>query len=236
MVVLVAPSIPHSSYLHRRPPAVRVVFVRHWVLKCTWPPPHHLSSCEFILTLASMANTAFSTLPLELRQDITSYLSNSDINSLRLTCKQFNETVFLRVDRLFLSVSPLNVEGFRNIASHERFRHQVTEIVWDEARLNRDPHRTGEIHEGHELLSDEDEPHNDREWCPNYSPYYQEEIRERHSCEEETGCPIWFKSACQRKLQSLRQRKGNDVDRPDHIARQAQVSAQLPATGMLGTL
>lgn len=126
-----------------------------------------------------MVYTSLPSLPPELWGYITSYLSNNDIKSLRLTCSQFNNAVFFRLDRVFLSANPLNVEVFRNIASHEKLRHQVTEIIWDEACLIRGPPRTPESHEGHELLSDEDdEPANSntREWNKHYSELYQEEM------------------------------------------------------------
>ncbi|KAJ5570873.1 hypothetical protein N7535_004533 [Penicillium sp. DV-2018c] len=115
-----------------------------------------------------MAYTSPPALPLELWSCIASYLSNADMKSLRLTCKQFNNTVSLRLNRVFLSANPLNIEVFRNIASHDKFRHQVNEIIWDEARLHRGPERIQDINEGHELVSDEDEPYNDREWAAEY--------------------------------------------------------------------
>ncbi|OJJ88627.1 uncharacterized protein ASPGLDRAFT_31751 [Aspergillus glaucus CBS 516.65] len=42
------------------------------------------------------------------------------------------------------------------------------------------------------------------------------------------GCPKWFKRECEDNLDDLRQRKGTDVDRPDHVARREQVYAQPP--------
>lgn len=177
-----------------------------------------------------MVYTSLPSLPPELWGYITSYLSNNDIKSLRLTCSQFNNAVFFRLDRVFLSANPLNVEVFRNIASHEKLRHQVTEIIWDEACLIRGPPRTPESHEGHELLSDEDdEPANSntREWNKHYSELYQEEMLERHEDEEGVnGCPNWFKDACEENIEILKSRKNRDVDRPDHLARREQVLAQ----------
>jgi hypothetical protein len=92
-----------------------------------------------------MAYTSPPTLPLELWDCIESHLSNADIKSLRLACKQFNNTVFLRLNRVFLSANPVNIEVFRNIASHDKFRHQVNEIIWDEARLYRGPARIAKL-------------------------------------------------------------------------------------------
>ena len=178
-----------------------------------------------------MAYTSLLFLPLELWGYTTSYLSNTDIKSLRLACSQFNDAVFLRLNRVFLSANPLKVEVFRNIASHEKLRHQVTEIIWDKACLTRCPPRTPESHEGHELLSDEDdEPANSntREWAKHYSELYQEEMLERHEDEEGNGCANWLKGACEENIDILKSRKNRDVDRPDHLARREQVLAQPP--------
>ncbi|KAJ5124494.1 uncharacterized protein N7515_008319 [Penicillium bovifimosum] len=172
-----------------------------------------------------MADTSAPALPLELWSCIVSHLPNADIKSLRLTCKQFNNIVSLRLNRVFLSANPLNIDVFRNIASHDKFRHQVNEIIWDEARLHRGPARTDETNEGHELLSDEDEPDNNREWAAEYYPEYREEIIERHEYEEGDRCPKWFKKGCEETLYVLKRREDRDVDRPDLIARREQVLA-----------
>lgn len=83
--------------------------------------------------------------------------------------------------------NPLNRDVFRGIASHDKFRHRVTEIIWDDARLVRGPRQTWDNFEGHELLSDEDEPGNMREWAEECHFYARECISERHQHEEEEG-------------------------------------------------
>jgi hypothetical protein len=70
-------------------------------------------------------------LPFELWSCIAGYLTNADVKSLRLTCAQFNNAVPLRIDRVFLSANPLNIEVFRKIASHKKFRHSVNEVIRD---------------------------------------------------------------------------------------------------------
>ncbi|KAJ5576480.1 hypothetical protein N7535_003406 [Penicillium sp. DV-2018c] len=180
-----------------------------------------------------MADTSPPALPLELWSCIESHLSNTDIKSLRLTCKQFNNTVSLRLNRVFLSANPLNIEVFRNIASHDKFRHKVNEIIWDEARLQRGPPRTGTLpYEGHELLSDEDEPDNNREWAAEYhgpdpesDPLYRENIIRRHKYDKGNRCPKWFREGYEDTIQLLKCLEGRDVDRPDLIARREQVYA-----------
>ncbi|KAJ5142712.1 uncharacterized protein N7515_001499 [Penicillium bovifimosum] len=169
-----------------------------------------------------MAYTNPPALPRELWGCIESHLSNADIKSLRLACKQFNNAVFLRLNRVFLSANPLN------IASHDKLRHQINEIIWDEARLYRGPARVigNGLGSGHELLSDEDEPDNNREWAAEYHPDIREDVIKRHKYKRRDGCPRWFKDACEENLGVLEYRKRRDVDRPDHIARRELVLAQ----------
>ncbi|KAJ5181144.1 hypothetical protein N7491_000698 [Penicillium cf. griseofulvum] len=171
-----------------------------------------------------MAYDTLHVLPFELWGCISSYLSNSDVKNLRLSCVQFKNASILRIDRVFFSANPLNIEVFRCIAGHDKFRHGVTEIIWDEARLARGPHGFNESAEGNENLSDEDEAKNTREWAQEYGLYPQGQILERHEFKD--GCPKWFKHACEENLDVLRQRRGRDVDCPDHIARREQVLIQ----------
>ncbi|OKO98672.1 hypothetical protein PENSUB_9033 [Penicillium subrubescens] len=42
------------------------------------------------------------------------------------------------------------------------------------------------------------------------------------------GCPKRFLQDFKVNIRSTKQRKARDVDRPDHIARQQQVDAQMP--------
>ncbi|KAJ5135335.1 uncharacterized protein N7515_004613 [Penicillium bovifimosum] len=170
-------------------------------------------------------------LPLELWGCIESHLSNADIKSLRLTCKQLSNIVFLRFNRVFLSANPLNIEVFRNIASHDKYRYQVNEIIWDEARLRRGPPRRTQFDEvhPHELLSDEENDDNPYEWAGIYGKHptrYTKEMTERHGYEEEHACPKWFRNACEENLFVMQWREDHNVDRPDHIARREQVLAQ----------
>ncbi|KAJ5582087.1 hypothetical protein N7535_000707 [Penicillium sp. DV-2018c] len=158
-------------------------------------------------------------LPLEPWRCIGSHLSNADIKSLRLACKQFNNAVSLRFDRVFLSANPLNIEVLRNIASHDQFRHQVKELIWDEARLYRGPPRMDDDMEGLEYLSDED---GSKETGLSLE-YRVKELIRLHGSEEGDGCPLWFKRACGENLSFLKTR---DPDSPDYIARGEQALAQ----------
>lgn len=87
--------------------------------------------------LYSASPTLLTELPRELLYNIVSRLENSDIKSLRLSCKLLASISTLRINRVFLSANPLNVKVFRAIADHEAFRHGVVEIIYDDARLPR---------------------------------------------------------------------------------------------------
>lgn len=89
-------------------------------------------------------------LPKELLDAVTSQLANIDIKRLRGVNRAARDIVPLRLQRVFLSANPLNIEVFRAIADHEGFRKNVTEIVWDDARLVDADYKVGQglIHRG----------------------------------------------------------------------------------------
>lgn len=71
----------------------------------------------------------------------------------------------LHFDRVFISANSLNIQVFNAIANHETYRHQVSEIVWDDARLRTGPELEVERRRNY----DEDDD------------------------DAEDGCPLWFK-------------------------------------------
>lgn len=132
---------------------------------------------------------------------ITSFLPNKDIKSLRLTCKTLSEMTPFSSSRVFLSANSLNIKVFRAVADHPKFRHQITEIIWDDARFVSAP------------LVWED-----------VDPTLNPEDLEIHPDE---GCPNWFVEECEENRDMMRRRKDRDVVRPDHLARQKQMNAQM---------
>ncbi|KAK6217886.1 hypothetical protein LQW54_003174 [Pestalotiopsis sp. IQ-011] len=74
-------------------------------------------------------------LPTELLKKISDELPNKDIKQLRLTCRTWAHSLVPRTPRVILSANPRNVDVFNAIASHESFRHQVKEVIWDEGIL-----------------------------------------------------------------------------------------------------
>ncbi|KAJ5085778.1 hypothetical protein N7532_010549 [Penicillium argentinense] len=144
-----------------------------------------------------------ANLPTEIVLVISSFLTNRDRKSLRSSCRALNKVTPLFFSRVFLSTNPLDIEVFCAVAIHHTFRHQVTEIIWDDARFLPEP-----------VIPEE-------EW----RPYMDREDLEMNPDEE---CPNWFVEGCEENIDLLRRRKGDDVDRPDHIARQKQIDAQMP--------
>lgn len=147
-----------------------------------------------------MATSNLISLPNELLPLISSYLPNRDIKNLRLTCYSLRYRTRLRLDRVFLSANPRNVDVFRAIADHEVFRKGIVEIIWDDARLAYSSRKEDRFYAY-------DEP---------------------ESSDTDEDCPAWFSRACQENVKYLVHRKRYDVDRQDHVAREQQVAGQLP--------
>lgn len=111
---------------------------------------------------------------------------------------------------MFLSAHPVNIKVFRAIADHPKFRRQITEIIWDDARFVSEPPFYEEMHP---LMENEDMEINPAEECPN-----------------------WFVEECEENVRFMRQRKKREVERPDHRSRQSQGRSAAAAESLLGIL
>ncbi|KAI1340017.1 hypothetical protein F5Y15DRAFT_415442 [Xylariaceae sp. FL0016] len=100
----------------------------------------------------SSSTSVLVTLPGELFVAVASYLPNSAIKNLRLACKALHERAILRLERVFLSPNPRNIEVLRAIADHDEFRQHVVELIWDDAQL------LGDVPHPDEYLLPRDEP------------------------------------------------------------------------------
>ncbi|RGP62625.1 hypothetical protein FSPOR_9204 [Fusarium sporotrichioides] len=78
-------------------------------------------------------------LPAELQNAIYDFLDVVSIKNLRTTCRALAKAVPLHFNRVFISPNSLNIQVFKAIANQETFRHQVTEIIWDDATLPAGP-------------------------------------------------------------------------------------------------
>lgn len=183
-------------------------------------------------------------LPWELWREVTSYLPNRDIKSMRLASKQISNAVELRLRRVFLSANPLNIEVCRAIADHKKFRYQIIEIVWDDARLPRGPRiLSGLPGWENDMVSDEESTDNETEttvFRGNYEPDWPREYRYNNDNEDDENdergdptnqlrrstkyktndCPSWFKDACATSVEDAFWRQtghdGIDDEDPDY--------------------
>ncbi|KAJ6017488.1 hypothetical protein N7451_000867 [Penicillium sp. IBT 35674x] len=179
--------------------------------------------------MTSTSQRGLFRLPFELWDAVLSYLSNQDIKSMRLVCRQFSITATLPFQQVFLSANPLTIEVFHAIADHEIFRHRVTEIIWDDTRFIGGPPKViCAPGWDDEMMSDGeesywgDEPYCDRDLeCGDRDEEYL-------GSQDQTECPWWFWEECYYNLGEVRYRRSRDVDRPDHLARSEQIAAQPP--------
>ncbi|KFY79547.1 hypothetical protein V499_01479 [Pseudogymnoascus sp. VKM F-103] len=155
-------------------------------------------------------------LPPEIVKIIVDQVPNSTIKNLRLTCRFFSETVDLRLDRVFISANPRNVEVFTAIANHEVFRAQITEIIWDDAILYVRPMPRSEVEA---LYGSDDE----------YQDYVDEdEGRDEHGIDWRGDVPGWFRIGCRENIYHIKDDRECDLDRLSLVARAQQVTEQMP--------
>lgn len=160
-------------------------------------------------------------LPPELCMLVETHLSNRDIKSLRLVCKDFCTKFRLRLERVFLSANPLNIHVFRSIAEHETFRHGVHEIIWDDARLRAGASRK-EMYRSESMVNS---------GVSSDSELSDSDIKEEETKDAE-GIPKWYEVLC-RKSAFTEQRPRNHKsdyksERPEYEARMQQAMKQVP--------
>ncbi|KAI1183197.1 hypothetical protein F5B17DRAFT_417105 [Nemania serpens] len=144
---------------------------------------------------------SLTRLPGELSRLIYSHLCNCDIKNLRLVSSFFHRTAVLRLDRVFISANPRNIEVFEAVAKHDEFRAHVREVVWDDALLASS--RTEQDPAGIGFFADCDD-------SPGRDP-----------------CPDWYWEACELNMERWISMKAANWDKPDDSAREQQVAAQI---------
>ncbi|KAK4069891.1 uncharacterized protein Triagg1_6686 [Trichoderma aggressivum f. europaeum] len=153
-------------------------------------------------------------LPRELLGNIVGRLENSDIKNLRLSCKLLASALALRINRVFLSANPLNVKVFRAIADHEEYRHGVTEIVYDDARLPRSAFEAQAIRRP-EMLITGPPPDPLTPWEAEFQSTAQEADEE------------WFQSARKENLREISAHKSHTKGQWDSPARTEQAESEM---------
>ncbi|KAK5994469.1 hypothetical protein PT974_04944 [Cladobotryum mycophilum] len=111
----------------------------------------------------------------------------------------FSTLASLRINRVFLSPNPRNIEVFRAVANHAELRHRIVEIIYDDARLLRSAEEA--IHQAH--YDDHDDWNNDVDL-------------------------EWFRLARDENLRTLKARRFMDADFPHHNAMAQEVAAEMP--------
>ncbi|KAH7309223.1 hypothetical protein B0I35DRAFT_441726 [Stachybotrys elegans] len=146
-------------------------------------------------------------IPNEVFYSITSLLPNRDIKNLRLTCTRLSSHE-LRLDRVFLSPHPRDIEIFMCIASHDSYRGRIVELIYDDARFRR---RVAHRSIGYDL--DEDDP---LDTHPAISP---DRVID--------GVPEWFICAYDDIQGDLEREPGRYITRPDHVEVAKQLESRL---------
>ena len=150
-------------------------------------------------------------LPPEIVKTIVDHVPNSTIKNLRLTCRLYLETVALRLDRVFISANPRNVEVFTAIANHEVFRTKITEIIWDDALLYVWP-----------------VPRNATEAYYRSDDDYQDYAEEKDDACDKNGIdwrgdvPGWFCKACRSNVYFIKGACNKYLNGPNLVARDQQ--------------
>ncbi|EFR05103.1 hypothetical protein MGYG_08112 [Nannizzia gypsea CBS 118893] len=134
--------------------------------------------------------STLTTLPPEIQILIFSYLPNSTIKKLRLTCSVIRNTALLNVERVFLSIHKRDIEVFCCIASHETLRLQVKELIWDDGAFSPAPIEDVLEREGHYVGAVT-------------GLHYDKVPEERRQKGSPTYCPRWFTQVCDENLERL---------------------------------
>ncbi|KFX85838.1 hypothetical protein V490_09380 [Pseudogymnoascus sp. VKM F-3557] len=153
-------------------------------------------------------------LPPEILKIIIQQVPNSTIKNLRLTCRFFLETVPLRLNRVFISANPRNVEVFTAIANHEVFRTKITEIIWDDALL-------------HSRLVPRDDDYVSDDDCYDLDDG-DDDAFDKNGIDWRGKVPGWFRAACRDNVNLIKRGSTEDVDRPSLVARVKEAYEQMP--------
>lgn len=133
--------------------------------------------------------------PTEILIAICRHLPNRDVKSLRLSCTRLKSVAPLRLDRVFLSANPRNVDVFNAVAADEVFRHQVVEIIWDDALLVEDATQDSDSWLG---TSD------DEFYFGEEGKQYGDDATSEAEEGKDRGFPRWFGRECKESLWNVK--------------------------------
>ena len=95
-----------------------------------------------------------TSLPVDVLCLICDCLTQGDLKKVRLVNRALSRLVNLRFTRVFLSPNRTNLNALYGIVASEKFRSQVREIVWDDARLKLFDRRRLSLHDSTMLSED----------------------------------------------------------------------------------
>ncbi|PNP73530.1 hypothetical protein FNYG_13124 [Fusarium nygamai] len=146
-------------------------------------------------------------LPNELLGTICSLLPNSDIKNLRLASPLLGQKCQLHINRIFMSPNPVNIDVARAIATHEIYRLNVEEIIWDDATLVPSEGDGDLFHE--------------------YSDESEEVVPEELAAEDQESF-AWFAHGCKSNMEAAQDRMEDASLRPEDVSKQHQLNNAMP--------
>ncbi|KAL7628434.1 hypothetical protein AAE478_002637 [Parahypoxylon ruwenzoriense] len=157
--------------------------------------------------------------PAEIVNKICDEAPNSTIKNMCLICRFYLGVALLRLNRVFISTNPRNVEVFKAIAGQKFFPTQIIKIIWDDALLYGGPPVPRDEVEAYYVEDDDDE----------YEDRVDQDLSDNGiAINWEGNVSAWFRKPCKENIFDLSSLKAMDADRPDHIARAQQVAEHMP--------
>ena len=142
-----------------------------------------------------MAN--LTGLPPEIFGAVLSHLPNCDVKNLRLASSSLARAAQLRLNRVFLSPHPRDIQVLKALAKNDDYRTRIVELVYDDARFLRS------------LETEEDVAFADLEDPP------------------PEGFPTWYMRIYEKNLETIEGYKGPYVERPDHQGIRKRLDSRL---------
>lgn len=144
---------------------------------------------------------SLGVLPAELLQLILPGLRGCDVKNLRLACVSLSRLVHLRLERVFLSAHPRDIEVLNGVANHPEYRERVRELIYDDAQLL-ESRLTNEEVESNEHAHEYDTP-------------------------PRSAAPRWYEKMYDENCESLERIKKSFVQTPEDIRMSAEYDSRL---------
>lgn len=140
------------------------------------------------------ASSLLKALPPELLASIQANLPLADVKNLRLTSSYCAKAFRLYYNRVYLSANSQNIQVLRAIADHPKYRLDVEELIWDDARLSR----------------------------PRLEPFEDDDSFDYDDINDEEECPTWFEKACEESVEAFKCSRFGDGALPHHLLKRTR--------------